>query len=89
VRNSGHDAVEAEAHAREYAGENGLTYVSPYNDSQIIGGQGTIGLELAEQLDSIDAVFVALNGGGRTPDRLHEAARPSCREECGHCAMRR
>jgi threonine dehydratase len=64
VRAFGHDAVEAETHAREYARENGLTYVSPYNDPQVIGGQGTIGLELAEQLDSVDAVFVALGGGG-------------------------
>lgn len=64
VRTFGTDSVEAEARARQYAGEEGLTYVSPYNDPQIIGGQGTIGLELVGQLDQIDAVFIALGGGG-------------------------
>jgi threonine dehydratase len=41
-----------------------LTYISPYNDPQVIGGQGTIAVELAQQLDQIDMVFVALGGGG-------------------------
>lgn len=64
VRTYGTDSVEAEAHARRYAEDHGLTFVSPYNDPQIIGGQGTIGLELARQLNQIDVVFVALGGGG-------------------------
>lgn len=64
VRTFGHDAVEAEAQAREYARENRLTYLSPYNDPQIIGGQGTIGVELVDQLELVDAVFVAVGGGG-------------------------
>jgi threonine dehydratase len=41
-----------------------MTYVPPYNDPQVIGGQGTIGIELARQLDEINAVFVSLGGGG-------------------------
>jgi threonine dehydratase len=41
-----------------------MTYISPYNDPQIVGGQGTIGAELVAQLDRIDAVFVSLGGGG-------------------------
>ena len=41
-----------------------MTYISPYNDPQVIGGQGTIAVELAKQLDQIDTVFVALGGGG-------------------------
>jgi threonine dehydratase len=60
----GSDCAEAEVHARQYAAKRGMTYVSPYNDLRIIGGQGTIGLELEEQLSSIDAVFVSLGGGG-------------------------
>ncbi len=36
----------------------------PYNDPQIIGGQGTIALELDRQFDPIDAVFVSVGGGG-------------------------
>lgn len=64
VRTFGHDAVEAEAHAREYARENRLTYLSPYNDPHVVGGQGTIGIEIADQIGSVDGVFVALGGGG-------------------------
>ncbi len=64
VREHGDDPIEAENFARKYADENGLTYVSPYNDPEIIAGQGTIGFELSNQLESIDAVFVALGGGG-------------------------
>lgn len=60
----GDDCVEVEAFARRYANENGMTYVSPYNDATIIGGQGTVGAELERQLNKIDAIFVALGGGG-------------------------
>jgi threonine dehydratase len=60
----GDDGAVTEAHARQYARENRLTYVSPYNDPQVIGGQGTIAVELAKQLDQIDMVYVALGGGG-------------------------
>ena len=41
-----------------------MTYISPYNDREVIGGQGTIGLELERQFSDIDAVFLALGGGG-------------------------
>ncbi len=64
VRHFGSDPVETEKHAREHAGENDLIYVSPYNDLDVIAGQGTIAVELARQLEGIDAVFVALGGGG-------------------------
>jgi len=64
VRYHGDDGAVTEAHARQYARDNRLTYISPYNDPQVIGGQGTIGVELAKQLDQIDMVFVALGGGG-------------------------
>jgi threonine dehydratase len=64
VRYYGQDCAEAEVHARAYALEHGMVYVSPYNDPQVIGGQGTVGVELARQLEGIDAVYVALGGGG-------------------------
>ena len=54
VRHFGLDSAKTEVHARQYAARRGMTYVSPYNDPQIIGGQGTIGVELEEQLDAID-----------------------------------
>lgn len=61
---TGDDCVEAEAVARLYAREYSAAYVSPYNDPIVVAGQGTIGLELCEQLDQIDAVFAAVGGGG-------------------------
>ena len=60
----GDDCVETEAFARRQAERHGMIYISPYNDPQIIGGQGTIAVELAKQLDHIDAVFATLGGGG-------------------------
>ena len=58
VRYFGQDCAEAEVHAREYAAQNRMTYVSPYNDPQVIGGQGTIGVELARQLDHVEVMYV-------------------------------
>ncbi|BDA47857.1 Serine racemase [Coccomyxa sp. Obi] len=62
----GDDAVEAEREARRIAAERGMTYISPYNDPQVAGGQGTIALELLSQLPAgqLDAVFVPVGGGG-------------------------
>lgn len=64
IRLYGDDCVKAELHARDTAVREGLTYISPYNDPQIIGGQGTAALELEAQMDRIDAVFVPVGGGG-------------------------
>ena len=44
--------------------ENNLTFVSPYNDYDIISGQGTIGVEILEQNREIDIVFITVGGGG-------------------------
>jgi threonine dehydratase len=61
----GEDCVEAEIEARRYATDHEMTFVSPYNDPEIVGGQGTIARELERQTgERIDAVFVALGGGG-------------------------
>jgi threonine dehydratase len=64
VRLYGDDALLSEEYARDYALQQGLVYISPYNDPQVVAGQGTIGVELARQLDRIDTVFVAVGGGG-------------------------
>ncbi len=58
------DALETELHAKQQAEVLDRVWVSPYNDPQIIGGQGTIGIELSRQLPSIDDVFVTVGGGG-------------------------
>jgi len=60
----GNDGLDTEQHAREYAEREGLYYVSPYNDAAVIAGQGTCGIEIAEQLPDINAVFIAVGGGG-------------------------
>ncbi len=44
--------------------EEGYTFVHPFNDEQVIAGQGTIALELIEQLSDLDAVLVPIGGGG-------------------------
>jgi threonine dehydratase len=54
----------AELHAQKEAEARGLVYVSPYNDPEIVAGQGTIGLELLEQAEGIDNIFIAMGGGG-------------------------
>lgn len=59
----GHNTLDAERKARELAA-GGLTIVPPYNDPAVIAGQGTIAVELARQLRPLDAVFVAVGGGG-------------------------
>ncbi len=60
----GDDCVKAEMEAKRMAGEKGMTWVSPYNDPYIVGGQGTIAVELERQLDRMDCVLVPVGGGG-------------------------
>ncbi|QPB22247.1 pyridoxal-phosphate dependent enzyme (plasmid) [Rhizobium sp. 007] len=64
VRFYSNDSGQTEIYARAFADEQGLTFVSPYNDPAIIGGQGTIGKELIEQVGHIDEVFLSVGGGG-------------------------
>ncbi|KAK7413682.1 hypothetical protein QQX98_007464 [Neonectria punicea] len=54
----------AEQHAQQLAASGTYTYISPYNDADIVAGQGTIGLEILEQCDRVDNVFVSMGGGG-------------------------
>ena len=64
IRIVGTDSVQSERFARAYAAEQGMTYVPPYNDALVIAGQGTIALELLQQLPNLDAIFVSVGGGG-------------------------
>src|SRR5713226_7075944 len=64
VRSIGDNPLDAELAARRAAGESGKVFISPYNDADVIAGQGTIGVELHRQLPNMDAVFVAVGGGG-------------------------
>ncbi|KAL1651110.1 hypothetical protein SLS61_005628 [Didymella pomorum] len=54
----------AEQHAQKLSNKEGYTYISPYNDPDIIAGQGIIGLEILEQCPNVDNVFVSMGGGG-------------------------
>jgi len=60
----GADCVDAEAKAREIAAQESRVYVSPYNDYEVMCGQGTIGAELAHAPEPFDAIFIAMGGGG-------------------------
>lgn len=64
VRLEGSDCLVAEVAARELAAAEGLAYVSPYNDPAVIAGQGTIGVELLEDLPDLEAVVISVGGGG-------------------------
>ena len=55
---------DAYRRALELRDEKGYTFIHPFNDPDVIAGQGTIALELIEQLDKIDAVLVPIGGGG-------------------------
>lgn len=58
------DPGVVETVARREADRTGRVYVSPYNDAQVIGGQGTVAVELLRQLEGLDAVLVPVGGGG-------------------------
>ena len=60
----GNDCVEAERRAREVSSQNGVTYVSPYNEIQVMAGQGTLGVEIESQSDELDAIILSGGGGG-------------------------
>jgi threonine dehydratase len=64
IRYAGDDPLTAEVAARRAARESGRVYISPYNDVDVMAGQGTIGVELLRQAPRLDAVFVAVGGGG-------------------------
>ncbi len=64
LRFVGSDSVEGELEAKRVARDEGLLYISPYSDPQVIGGQGTVAVEIERQLERFDAVFVPVGGGG-------------------------
>lgn len=72
VRNRGAKVIlhgdtydEASTHAQKLVADKGLVYIHPYDDPEIIAGQGTIGMEILRQHDGpLDAIFVPVGGGG-------------------------
>ena len=55
---------DAYTRAKEIEKETGMTFIHPFNDKEVIAGQGTIGLEILNQLEDVDAVIVPIGGGG-------------------------
>jgi threonine dehydratase len=55
---------EANEKAKELVRNEGLTYVHPFDDAQLIAGQGTLGLEIVQDWPEVDAVIVPIGGGG-------------------------
>lgn len=60
----GPSSEERRLHAEELAAEHGYAIVPPYNDEKIIAGQGTVGLEILEDLPNVETVLVPVGGGG-------------------------
>ena len=60
----GENVDESLAYAREMAAEKGLTIVHPFNDVQVIAGQGTVALEMLAEAPAIDTLIVPIGGGG-------------------------
>jgi threonine dehydratase len=61
---SGSSLEESIAVAREMAGNEEMTFIHPYDDEAIIAGQGTVGLEILEDLPTVETVVVPVGGGG-------------------------
>ena len=55
---------EAYSYALEYGKQHNLTFVHPFEDEEVIAGQGTIGLEILNKCESLDVVIVPVGGGG-------------------------
>ena len=60
----GHNVDEALAEAQRYADETGAVFVHPFDNVDVVAGQGTIGLEIIEQIPDVDTVLMGVGGGG-------------------------
>ena len=57
-------SLDTEIAGRQFAADNQAIWISPYNDYQVIAGQGTIALELFEQIENFDNILITVGGGG-------------------------
>ncbi len=64
LRFFGDDCEKTEVHARGVAEKSGRIYISPYNDIDIAAGQGTVGVEVLEDLPDVQDIVVPVGGGG-------------------------
>lgn len=72
---------DAYAEAMRLKDEKGYTFIHPFNDENVIAGQGTIGLEILDQLSDVDAVIVPVGGGGLISGIAYtiKTLRPECK----------
>ena len=61
---AGNNYDEAYGYASKYGVEHGMSFVHPFEDEAVIAGQGTIALEILDELDAFDAIIVPVGGGG-------------------------
>ena len=84
---------ERQAKAEELAAQHGYVIVPPYNDEMIIAGQGTMGLEILEDLPNVETVIVPVGGGGMlsgiaTAIKLSQPVGEGNRRGAGTCGGR-
>ncbi len=60
----GNNFDEAKAYATQHAKEHGLTYITPFEDDDVIAGQGTVALEILEAVKDLDTILIPVGGGG-------------------------
>lgn len=72
---------DAYAYACELQKKTGATFIHPFDDDEVIAGQGTIGLEILDQLPDVDAVIVPIGGGGLISGVAYaiKSLRPECK----------
>lgn len=77
----GNTFQEAYQYAIDLSNSNKLTFIEPYNDVDVIAGQGTIGLEILDQCPEVDVVFVPVGGGGLAAGIAYaiKTLKPSCK----------
>ena len=61
---AGSNYDEAYAYATEYGAKNSLTFVHPFEDEEVIAGQGTVALDILDKCEDLDAVLIPVGGGG-------------------------
>jgi threonine dehydratase len=85
----GDGVSEAQARAEQIAREQGLTFVHPYDDERIIAGQGTIALEMLEEVPDLDVLVIPIGGGGLIAGNAiaAHAARPGIEVIGVECAL--
>lgn len=81
VRIVGEEWSQSQRAALAYTDETGATYFHPFADSLVMAGQGTLGLEMAEDIPEMDAILIAIGGGGLMGGvgTALKAVRPGCR----------